>query len=53
MVNGEIVSKIVQMSKGQEVEYEEILLKGVSLLIPKKGLKPLIDITWKKHTTQK
>jgi hypothetical protein len=48
MKTEELISKIVQMSKGQVVEYEEIKFKGVSLLITKPKLKPLIDITWER-----
>ncbi len=48
MKSEELVSKIVQMSKGQIVEYEEIQFKGVSLLITKSKLKPLVDIAWER-----
>jgi len=33
MKTEELISKIIQMSKGQVVEYEEIRFKEVSLLI--------------------
>lgn len=49
----EILSRIVEMSKGQTVEYQLVNFRGIPLLITKNKLEPLISRTWElDHDTE-
>ncbi|MGB8216299.1 MAG: hypothetical protein WCE94_03265 [Candidatus Methanoperedens sp.] len=44
----DVVNKIVEVSKGMTIEYEVVKFNGISLLITKSKLKPLIALTWER-----